>query len=97
MDTLVERLRQLHADGWTAQLEATADGLECGVCGAVAAPEDVAVDQVYRFEGASDPGDESVLFAITPPCGHLGTLTAAYGPDTPPETTAVVTRLPLGD
>ena len=53
----------------------------------------VPVDEVFRFEGISDPGDESILFAISMPCGHRGTLPAAYGKDTAPDVTDVVQRL----
>ena len=48
---------------------------------------------MYRFEGISDPGDESILFAISMPCGHRGTLPAAYGKDASPEVADVVKRL----
>ena len=53
------------------------------------------MNEVYRFEGASDPGDESILFAISMPCGHRGTVPASYGRDTPPDVANVVTRLRL--
>ena len=57
------------------------------------AADEVTVDEVYRFEGASDPGDEAILFAISMPCGHRGALPAAYGKDTPPDVADVVTQL----
>lgn len=39
------------------------------------------MDEVARFEGASDPADEAAVFALT--CGHCGakgTYTTAFGP-----------------
>jgi len=95
MDTLGDRMRQLHAAGWTEQLSVSDGGLRCDGCGCWAAPEDVGVDEVYRFEGVSDPGDESILFAISMPCGHRGAFPAAYGKDTEPDVVDVVTRLRL--
>ncbi len=95
MDTLAERMRQLHADGWIEQLSVSDGGLRCDGCGCWTAPEDATVDDIYRFEGMSDPGDESILFALTLPCGHRGQLPAAYGTDTAPEVTDVVKRLRL--
>lgn len=95
MDTLSEQMNRLHAGGWTAQLDGAVGGLACGQCRQVSRPEDATVDQVFRFEGESDPGDESILFAITPSCGHRGTFVGMYGPGTPPETADVVTRLRL--
>lgn len=93
MDTLAERMRQLRAAGWTEQLSVSDGGLRCDGCGCWAEAEDVAVDEVDRFEGTSDPGDESILFAISMPCGHRGTLPAAYGMDVAPDVADVVMRL----
>jgi hypothetical protein len=95
MDTLVDRMRQLHAAGWTVQLSVSDAGLRCdGYC-CWSVPEDVDVDEVYRFEGISDPGDESILFAVSMPCGHRGLLPAAYGNDQMPDVADVLTRLRL--
>ena len=93
MDTLGDRMRELHAAGWIEQLSVDDGGLSCDGCRCWAAAEDVEVDAVYRFEGDSDPGDESILFAISMPCGHRGTLPAAYGKDTAPDVADVVKRL----
>ena len=93
MDTLGERMRQLQSVGWTEQLSVSEGGVRCDGCRCWSAADDVTVDEVDRFEGASDPGDESILFAISMPCGHRGTLPAAYGKDTPPDVANVVTRL----
>lgn len=95
MDTLSERMRELEAVGWVEQLSVSGGGVSCDGCRCWAAAEDVVVDEVYRFEGVSDPGDESILFAISMPCGHRGTLPASYGKDTEPEVAEVVKRLRL--
>jgi hypothetical protein len=92
MDTLVDRMRELQAAGWLEQLSFSDDGVRCG-CGCWAAAEEVAVGQVFRFEGPSDPGDESILFAISMPCGHRGALPSAYGKDAAPDVAEVVRRL----
>jgi hypothetical protein len=36
------------------------------------------VDQVYRFEGPSNPGDEATLYAITTSSGRKGVLLDGY-------------------
>ena len=95
MDTLSDRMRGLHAAGWTEQLSVDDGGLRCGGCRGWAAPEGVEVDEVCRFEGPSDPADESILFAISMPCGHRGTFPAVYGKDTAPDVADVVMRLRL--
>lgn len=93
MDSLADRMRELHAAGWVAQLSVRDAGMSCDSCRCWAAPEGVEVGVVYRFEGPSDPADESILFAVTMPCGHRGVLPATYGKDTEPEVADVVTRL----
>ena len=95
MDSLADRMRQLHAAGWVEQLSVTDDGLRCDGCRCWAEAGDAIVDAVYRFEGPSDPADESILFALTMPCGHRGVLPATYGKDTEPEVADVVKRLRL--
>ena len=95
MDTLVERMRQLHHAGWAHQLVIADGGLRCDGCSRWTAPEDVVVNEVYRFEGASDPGDESILFAISMPCGHRGNLPLCYGRYAPSEVADVMIRLRL--
>ncbi len=39
--------------------------LRCAECATGHDPERLTVDRAIRFEGASDPGDEAVLFALT--------------------------------
>jgi len=43
-------------------------------------PEDVRIANFFRFEGASDPADNSILYAIETNDGVKGTLIDAYGP-----------------
>ncbi len=42
-------------------------------------PDEVSVDDFYRFEGESDPGDNSILYLISTVDGSKGTLIDAYG------------------
>jgi hypothetical protein len=46
-----------------------------------------------RFEGESNPDDESILLALVCRCGTRGQFTAAFGPDTPRADAAVLVRL----
>lgn len=95
MDTLVDRMQQLQAAGWVAQFSVSEGAVRCDECGCSASPEEATVDEVFRFEGESDPADESILFAMTMPCEHRGALPATYGKDTAPEIGDVLTRLRL--
>lgn len=42
-------------------------------------PASTHIDNFYRFEGASDPADNAVLYAITTDDGTKGMLLDAYG------------------
>ena len=44
-------------------------------------PHQVKVVDFFRFEGPSDPGDESILYAIETDDGGKGTLVDSFGPD----------------
>ena len=44
----------------------------------------LAFDRVFRFEGASDPDDEAIVFAVRcRTCGGCGVLVSAYGSGAP--------------
>ncbi|MBP7929720.1 MAG: hypothetical protein KAZ88_10445 [Acidimicrobiia bacterium] len=78
--TVVEAINLLHRKGYSIDYDVV-DG-ELRANGAPSCALDrVVVEQVFRFEGASDPGDEMVVFAVRDPDnGGLGTLVSAYGP-----------------
>lgn len=43
-------------------------------------PEDFEIDYVFRFEGETDPADETVIYGIASPAlGEYGILVNAYG------------------
>jgi len=43
-------------------------------------PAEIKINTFYRFEGDSDPGDSSILYAIETESGEKGYLSNAYGP-----------------
>jgi hypothetical protein len=85
-DTVVEALAALEADGYTDSFHIEHGDLRC-----VARDEsgliDVAiVERFYRFEGASDPDDEAIVFGLfNPTTGNRGTLVSGFGPSADPE------------
>ena len=56
-------------------------------------PEDLHIRDYYRFEGASDPDDMSVIYALEARDGTRGTLTDAYGSYADPVIGAAVDRM----
>jgi hypothetical protein len=95
METMAEAMKRLHARGYTDDFQAVAGGLKSVQTDVVQAPEAFRVDEVVRFEGDSDPGDESAIFALTPSReGRRGTYTVAYGPAMDSLDVEMVERLP---
>lgn len=43
------------------------------------APTDLKIVKLQRFEGESDPGDSSIVYAVECSDGQKGTIIAAYG------------------
>lgn len=94
METLSAATRRLQAAGYTGHwYVGDEEGLVCTDCGRTLAPDEALVDEVVRFEGPSDPGDESVLFALRTGDGHKGLYSVTYGPYTPSADAAVVRTL----
>lgn len=94
MDTLSDAIRRLQADGYTGNWFANADhDLECDESGDVLDPADVEIDHILRFEGQSDPGDMTILFALRTAAGDKGLYAPAFNAETPPEDADVISRL----
>ena len=81
MSTLSESVNQAVADGYTDNFQVETKGLT--VAGKDDkkhyTPEEVKIANFYRFEGASDPNDSSILYLIETNDGRKGTLIDAYG------------------
>lgn len=66
-ETVTEAVNDLKKRGYTADLSIEADK-DCLLCKSTAtqlSPEDFTIDEVYRFEGMTDPGDEMIVYAIS--------------------------------
>lgn len=53
--------------------------IDCG-CDETHPAGEYTVEEEFRYEGQTNPGDEEVLIAAAAPCGCKGVLTLAYGP-----------------
>jgi len=94
MDTLSDAIRRLQADGYTGNWYALGDRtLHCDESGEAIDPTTVEIDHILRFEGQSDPGDASILFALQTPSGSRGIYSAPYGAQTPREDADVIALL----
>ena len=95
-DTLTEGLQQLRRQGYIADFNLRPDCLYCAVLDLKLPPEGFAVDKLFRFEGDSDPADQSILYAISAiGQGIRGVLVNAYGVYADPLTAAMEAKLNL--
>src|SRR5690349_21072870 len=78
-DSLVDALDDLRQRGYDADFATQTICLYCGDLDLRLNPEEFNVDEVYRFEGDSNPDDSAVLYAISSTNGVKGTLVDGYG------------------
>ena len=66
-DTVTEAVNDLAERGYTADL-AIDDGDDCLTSKQTSlqlSPDEFEIDEIYRFEGNTDPGDEMIVYAIS--------------------------------
>src|SRR5688572_11023060 len=79
LSTLVSCLNTLRSRGFTEDFKVVGPGLKLLNTEEMFLPEQVQICNFYRFEGDTDPGDTSILYAIQTKSGVKGTLVDAYG------------------
>ena len=95
METLGDAVDRLSSAGYRDAFRLEPAGLRALAARRLFSPEELAIDEIVRFEGESDPGDEAIVLALRSGDGAVrGTLTLAYGPGVGPAETELVRRLP---
>jgi|SRR6476620_631333 len=79
MKSLVTCLNRMITDGYTEDFKVTDNGLEALQAGKRYKADEVSVINFFRFEGASDPEDNAILYVLQTKDGLKGTLIDAYG------------------
>ena len=81
MKSLVSCERKMKEDGFIKDFQITKDGLTTFEEKETKhyKPEQVKIVNFYRFEGVSDPGDNTILYVIETDDGTKGTLVDGYG------------------
>lgn len=85
MSTLSECMTHLKENGYTTDFTVDEKGLTPIGSEKHYSPEQITVGNFYRFEGASDPADMSILYAIETNDGMKGTLSDSFGPSADPD------------
>src|SRR6476469_4938982 len=77
--TVTDTLETLKEEGYVVDFNLKQDCVECKSLNLQLYPADFVIDKFYRFEGASNPDDSSIVYAISSKQGLKGTLVSAYG------------------
>lgn len=80
MNTLTSCVNKVVKDGYTDSFKVNRQGLYSCAKDRYFRPEEVKVINFYRFEGQSDPADNTIMYVIETSDGLKGTLIDAYGP-----------------
>lgn len=95
-ETVSQALNDLIKRGYTHDFNIHTEK-ECLVCQTSftqLSPDDFQIDETYRFEGDTDPGDEMIVFAISSQRHRMkGTLVNAYGLYSDINTSKIVEKL----
>ncbi len=77
-ETLSEAIEDLKIRGYSNDFNLHPEWIECPPMNLKLKPDEFHVDEVHRFEGATDPDDSAVLYAISSE-RLKGVLVDAYG------------------
>jgi hypothetical protein len=97
-DTLLEALGGLKKRGYTTDFNLAFDKLNCPVTGVCLSPSQFEITEHHRFEGMSNPDDNSVIYAIEAKDGSMkGVLVNAYGVYTDSMSTEMLQKLAMNE
>ena len=79
-DTVTDALNGLKAKGYINDFNIAYDKIICRQSDFYLHPDEFEITEVYRFEGATSPDDEDVVYAVASKDGkQKGVITSAYG------------------
>jgi hypothetical protein len=92
--TLSGTMNALRKEGYVEDFNLQQNCLECRNGQFKVFTDDFSIDKYYRFEGASNPSDQAILYAISSDRYQLkGVLVNAYGIYSEPVTDEMVEKL----
>lgn len=80
MKSLALCLNKMVLDGYDDDFKINDKGLKSLKTEKIYQPEDIIISNFFRFEGQSDPNDNTILYVIETDDGLKGTIVDAYGP-----------------
>jgi len=92
--TLSEAVNDLQKRGYTKDFKFCAEGIECAMEELKLHPDHFEIVEFYRFDGMTDPSDESVVYAIESKDHKIkGILINGYGIYTDPISDELLKKL----
>ena len=79
MKDLASCVNRMKEEGFKEDFQVNEEGLSTFDNSKIYKPGDVSIASFYRFEGVSDPGDNTILYLIETNDGTKGTLVDGYG------------------
>jgi hypothetical protein len=93
-ETLVDATNDLLKRGYTANLSLDGDTIGDKAQNIHMTADEFEIDEFYRFEGASNPDDTSIVYAVSSPKHNLkGVLVNAYGAYADDSSSAIAAKL----
>lgn len=95
-DTVSEATNDLAKRGYTSDIKVLMDHdcLTCNQTGAKLSPEEFKIDEIHRFEGETDPGDEMIVHAISSEKYNMkGIIINGYGTYADTSTSRIISLL----
>ena len=97
MENLAQAVERLTTAGYEDDFRAERSGLRAARTGRIHEPELLIIDEVVRFEGATDPDEEAAVFALKSERDETkGTYVVSYGIYMDPLDAVMVRRLTDG-
>lgn len=94
---LLEAVNGLRSRGYDYDFHYEDACLHCSKISEKFKSSDLKITEYYRFEGMSDPEDNSVIYAIQSNQGHKGIIIDAYGAYSDEQKTAFLTDIEVID
>ena len=95
-DTVTEAVNGLRERGYKIDFNLAFDKLICSEDKICLHPHEFKIVEVYRFEGASDPSDEDVVYAVESEDGKIkGVITSAFGLYADPISNEMIRKLSI--
>ncbi len=94
MTTLTSVTNTAFKRGYTENFQIKKDGMFAPSTGITYLPNEVKIDNFYRFEGASNPDDNAILYLVETHDGIKGMLVDSYGNGADKELADFVKEIP---